>query len=259
MIRADVFLVTEGYAKSRQSAQRSIEAGLVVIDGRPVNKASEKIDETVEHSVTCESTIAYVGRGGLKLEAALNSFDIDPNGKTCFDVGASTGGFTDCLLKRGAMRVYAIDSGRDQLADELKDDPRVVSLEGMNARFLTFEGIGDRADIIVMDVSFISQTLILPRFPSLLKDGGVVVTLIKPQFECGREAIGKGGIVKKPEHRLLAVRRVVDAAKEHGLNLRSLIRSPIEGGDGNVEFLAYFNRDNNSLPSETILGGVDYK
>jgi 23S rRNA (cytidine1920-2'-O)/16S rRNA (cytidine1409-2'-O)-methyltransferase len=259
MIRVDVFLVREGYSKSRESAQRSIDAGLVVIDGIAVKKPSEKIDETQDHSVICENTIAYVGRGGLKLEAALDAFGIDPSGKICFDVGASTGGFTDCLLKRGADRVYAIDSGRDQLAKELRDNERVVSLEGVNARFLDFDSIGSYADIIVMDVSFISQTLILPRFPLLLNDCGEVVTLIKPQFECGREALGKGGIVKKPEHRLSAVRRVISAARDNGLFLHALIRSPIEGGDGNVEFLAHFKKDNNCLPNEIILGRVDYK
>ena len=259
MIRVDVYLVSEGYSKSRESAQKSIEAGLVTIDGKLVKKPSEKIDETIEHSVECENTIAYVGRGGLKLEAALDAFGIDPSGKICFDVGASTGGFTDCLLKRGAARVFAIDSGRDQLAAELRNDNRVVSLEGMNARFLNFESVGSYADIIVMDVSFISQTLILPRFQMLLNDGGDVVTLIKPQFECGREALGKGGIVKKPEHRLSAVRRVVSVAEENGLHLCGLIRSPIEGGDGNVEFLARFTKDMNTQPIEILLGRVNYK
>ena len=259
MIRVDVYLVSEGYSKSRESAQRSIEAGLVMIDGKPIKKPSEKIDETVEHSVECENTIAYVGRGGLKLEAALDAFGIDPSGKICFDVGASTGGFTDCLLKRGAKKVYAIDSGRDQLAKELRDDERVVSLEGMNARFLNFDSVGCYADIIVMDVSFISQTLILPRFQMLLNDGGDVVTLIKPQFECGREALGKGGIVKKPEHRLSAVRRVAFVAEENGLHLCDLIRSPIEGGDGNVEFLARFTKDMNTQPIEILIGRVNYK
>ena len=259
MIRVDVYLVSEGYSKSRESAQRSIEAGLVMIDGKPIKKPSEKIDETVEHSVECENTIAYVGRGGLKLEAALDAFGIDPSGKICFDVGASTGGFTDCLLKRGAKKVYAIDSGRDQLAKELRDDERVVSLEGMNARFLNFDSVGSYADIIVMDVSFISQTLILPRFQVLLNDGGEVVTLIKPQFECGREALGKGGIVKKPEHRLSAVRRVAFVAEENGLHLCDLIRSPIEGGDGNVEFLARFTKDMNTQPIEILIGRVNYK
>ncbi len=259
MIRVDVYLVTEGYSKSRESAQRSIEAGLVVIDGRPVKKPSEKIDEALEHSVSCENTISYVGRGGLKLEAALDAFGMDPSGKICFDIGASTGGFTDCLLKRGANQVYAIDSGRNQLAGELRDDGRVVPLEGMNARFLDFGSVGSYADVIVMDVSFISQTLILPRFPLLLKDCGEVITLIKPQFECGRAALGKGGIVRRPEHRLSAVRRVVGAAEENGLFLHGLIRSPIEGGDGNVEFLAYFKKDNYCLSNEIILGRVDYK
>ncbi len=242
MIRADVYLVTYGFSKSRESARKSIEAGMVTIDGKSISKPSEKIDETLEHSVLCESTIPYVGRGGLKLECALDTFRIEPVGKTCIDIGASTGGFTDCLLKRGARCVYAVDSGHGQLAAELLSDDRVVSIEGMNARFLTRDAIGELADIIVMDVSFISQTLIIPRFSDLLNDSGIVVTLIKPQFECGREAVGKGGIIKKPEHRLSAIRRVFACAKENGFYPQALTRSPIVGGDGNIEFLALFSR-----------------
>lgn len=242
MMRADVYLVSFGHAKSRESAHRSIEAGLVSIDGKLITKPSEKIDETAEHEVKCESSVPYVGRGGLKLEAALDAFAAEPNGKVCIDVGASTGGFTDCLLRRGAARVYAVDSGHGQLASELLDNNKVISLEGINARFLNREIIPELCDMIVMDVSFISQTLIIPRFADLMSDGGIAITLIKPQFECGREAIGKGGIVKKPEHRLAAIRRVFASAKEHGLYPHALIRSPIVGGDGNVEFLALFSK-----------------
>ncbi len=258
MIRADIYLVAEGHAKSREAARRSIDAGLVTIDGKQVKKPSEKIDETAEHTISCESSIPYVGRGGLKLEAALDAFGIDPSGKICLDIGASTGGFTDCLLKRGAAHVYAVDSGHGQLASELEADPRVDSIEGVNARFLTKEMIGADADLIVMDVSFISQTLILPRFTKLLAPSGIAVTLIKPQFECGREAVGKGGIVKKPEHRLGAVRRVAASAAENGLYISALIRSPIEGGDGNAEFLALFTQ-NDLGASEAIFGSVDYR
>lgn len=242
MIRADVYLVNFGFAKSRESARRSIEAGLVKIDGKPISKPSEKIDDSVEHDVLFQNSIPYVGRGGLKLEAALDAFNIDPSGKICIDVGASTGGFTDCLLRRGAMRVYAVDSGHGQLAAELVANSNVVSIEGMNARFLSREIIPESADIIVMDVSFISQTLIIPRFNDLLGESGIAITLIKPQFECGRDAIGKGGIVKKPEHRLSAIRRVFASARECGLYPQALIRSPIVGGDGNIEFLALFTK-----------------
>lgn len=257
-MRVDQYLVKYGHSRSRELARKSIESGLVTIDGRLVKKSSEKIDESLSHSVSCESSLPYVGRGGLKLEAALDSFAIDPTGKTCIDIGASTGGFTDCLLKRGAAHVYAVDSGHGQLAPELLTDSRVTSLEGINARFLAFDTIGEKADIIVMDVSFISQTLILPRLSALLKDDGVAVTLIKPQFECGREAIGKGGIVKKPEHRIAAVRRVVEGAAENGLHIASLIRSPIEGGDGNVEFLSLFDRTGKHSAS-AVLESVEYR
>ncbi len=256
-MRADLYLANFGFSKSRESAKRSIEAGLVMVDGKLIVKPSEKIDENMEHSVCCESSLPYVGRGGLKLEAALDAFLISPAGAVCLDVGASTGGFTDCLLKRGAKKVYAVDSGHGQLAPELSADNRVVSIEGINARFLSLDMIGELADIIVMDVSFISQTLILPRFSDLIAPSGVAVTLIKPQFECGRDAVGKGGIIKKPEHRLGAVRRVAACASENGLYLNKLIRSPIEGGDGNIEFLALFKQiDEESL--ETILGSVTY-
>lgn len=242
MIRVDLYLVNAGFARSRESARRSIEAGLVKIDGKLINKPSEKIDDSAPHDVQFQNSIPYVGRGGLKLEAALDAFKVDPCGKVCIDVGASTGGFTDCLLRRGAMHVYAVDSGHGQLAAELLADSRVVSIEGMNARFLNREIITNSADIIVMDVSFISQTLIIPRFNDLLTDTGIAITLIKPQFECGREAVGKGGIVKKPEHRLSAIRRVFASARECGLYPQALIRSPIVGGDGNIEFLALFSK-----------------
>ena len=257
MMRADLYLFKQGHCRSREAAQRSIESGLVSIDGKIIKKPSEKIDETLEHSVLCSDTIPYVGRGGLKLEAALDAFSIDPGGCVCLDVGASTGGFTDCLLKRGAAKVFAVDSGHGQLAPELAADTSVVSLEGMNARFLSPEQLGECVSLIVMDVSFISQTLILPRFPLLLTEEGVAITLIKPQFECGREAIGKGGIVKKPEQRLFAVRRVISAARESGLYLAGLIRSPITGGDGNIEYLALFKRTE-TVPAETLLGSVTY-
>ncbi len=242
MMRADVYLVSFGYAKSRESARRSIEGGLVKIDGKQISKPSDKIDESISHNVECASTVPYVGRGGLKLEAALDAFCIDPAGKICIDIGASTGGFTDCLLKRGASCVYAVDSGHGQLAEELLENNKVISIEGMNARFLSREIIPQASDIIVMDVSFISQTLIIPRFNDLLIEDGIAVTLIKPQFECGREAVSKGGIVKKPEHRLFAIRRVFASARECGLYPQALIRSPIVGGDGNIEFLALFSR-----------------
>lgn len=256
MIRIDIYLFSNGYAKSRESARKSIEAGFVFVDGKQVNKPSEKIDESVLHQIEYKNAIPYVGRGGLKLEAALDAFKVDPCCQICIDVGASTGGFTDCLLKRGASRVYAVDSGRDQLDLDLKEDPRVVSLEGVNARYLNSEIIPELIDIAVMDVSFISQTLILPALSFLLKANGVAITLIKPQFECGREAVGKGGIVKKPEHRIGAVRKVAYAAEECGLYLIDIIKSPILGGDGNAEFLGLFSKTP-VAPVETVISKVN--
>jgi len=253
----DLYLYKFGFSKSRESAQKAIESGMVIIDGKSIRKASEKIDESVAHKVDYTSPIMYVGRGGLKLEAALDFFEINPAEAVCIDIGASTGGFTDCLLKRGASKVYAVDSGRDQLDPCLRNNPGVISLEGVNARYLDEQVICDVVDIIVMDVSFISQTLILPCLPRFLKDNGYLITLIKPQFECGREAVGKGGIIKKAEHRLDAVRRVVNSACDCGLYLYNLMKSPIIGGDGNIEFLALFRKfpQNNT---ETIISKVEY-
>ncbi len=257
MIRIDIYLFSNGYAKSREAARKSIEAGLVFVDGKQINKPSEKIDDSIVHQIEYKNAIPYVGRGGLKLEAALDAFGVDPNGKKCIDVGASTGGFTDCLLKRGASLVYAVDSGRDQLDLDLRNDTRVISLEGVNARYLNSDIIPELMDIAVMDVSFISQTLILPALSGLLDTNAIAITLIKPQFECGREAIGKGGIVKKPEHRLGAVRRVAYAAEECGLHLTDIIKSPILGGDGNSEFLGFFSKSA-LVPIETVISKVNY-
>lgn len=257
MIRIDVYLFSYGFAKSREAAKKSIEAGLVVVDGKKITKPGEKIDESLTHVVEYTDPTPYVGRGGIKLEAALDAFSLDPAGKVCIDVGASTGGFTDCLLKRGAAKVYAVDSGRDQLDASLRTDSRVISLEGVNARYLNSELIPEPIELAVMDVSFISQTLILPSLSTLLAHEALAVTLIKPQFECGREALGKGGIIKKPEYRLRAVRQVALSAERCGLHLIDLIKSPIHGGDGNVEFLGLFSRTSGE-PLETVIGKVNY-
>lgn len=240
MMRADVFLTEGCYVSSRQRARTLIERGLVTVDGVPVKKPSQSISEG-EHTVLVSDDLPYVGRGGLKLEAALDAFSVSVEGLFALDIGASTGGFTDCLLQRGASRVYAVDSGAGQLAEKLENDPRVVSLEHTNARDLTLEQVGGASvDLIVMDVSFISATYILPRFTALLKPNGRAICLIKPQFEVGRSLLGKGGIVKDPEAHRYAVERVLDAALGVGLTPIGLIVSPIEGGDGNREFLAYF-------------------
>ena len=249
-MRLDLFLVDKAYAESRQKAQRLIKNGCVFVDGKEVTRPSEDIDETVEHSVSVIETEneRYVSRGGLKLEGALDSFNISPEGFVCADIGASTGGFTDCLLQKGASRVYAFDSGSGQLHSKLKNDDRVVSKEGFNARYITPDDIGEGVDLVVMDVSFISQTLIIPAIVKLLKEEGIFLTLIKPQFEAGRGALGKNGIVKRKEDRLAAVNRVLDCAYENGLSFNGLACSSIKGGDGNEEFLAVFALKNTEEP-----------
>ena len=239
-MRADVFLAESGYVQSRQRARVLIEGGFVTIDGKKIPKAAYPIEEG-EHTVEVRDPLAYVGRGGLKLEAALKAFSVDVTNARALDIGASTGGFTDCLLQRGAKQVYAIDAGIGQLAEKLRQDSRVISLEHKNARELSLEDIGGKtADLAVMDVSFISSTYILPRFPQLLRKGGHAVVLIKPQFEVGKQLLGKGGIVKDPRGHRLAVERVWECGASLGLTPVGLISSPIAGGDGNREFLIHF-------------------
>ncbi len=238
-MRADVYLVENGYVKSRTTARKFIENSHVIIDGDVIKKPSQEIADG-EHEVELLESDRYVSRGGLKLEGALNAFGINVCGMYAADIGASTGGFTDCLLQSGAEHVFAIDSGRDQLDPDLMLDERVTCMEGVNARYLTAQDLGRQVDIVVMDVSFISQTLIMQTVSSLLSDGGIYIGLIKPQFEAGRGAVGKGGIVKNIKDRRAAVERVLESASENGLYLHGLAVSPIEGGDGNVEYLAYF-------------------
>ncbi len=234
-MRADVYLVENGYAPSRERAKRWIEEGCALCAGKPIEKPSQEILPGSE--ITILDAMPYVGRGGLKLEAALDAFGISVSGLSALDIGASTGGFTDCLLQRGAASVCAVDSGSGQLAEKLRNDPRVRSMEGCNARYLSAETIGGRVPLIVMDVSFISATYLVPLFPSLLLPGGKAVCLVKPQFEVGKAAIGKGGIVKDPAAHRLAVERVIQAGKTAGMAPCGLIASPISGGDGNREFL----------------------
>ncbi len=239
-MRADVYLTLAGYTKSRKKAQDLIDAGAVRIDGELVKKSAQVLNEAVEHDVKIEQVFRYVSRGGMKLEAALDAFNINVNRKKVVDVGASTGGFTDCLLQRGAARVYAIDSGADQLHESLRENSRVVSIEHFNARELTRFQTDGQCDMAVADVSFISQTYIIPPLADVVTDGGIFVSLIKPQFEAGRQALGKNGIVTNAAYRFLAVKRVINCAVQNGFDCIGLIKSPIEGGDGNREYLAYF-------------------
>ena len=260
-MRADVYLTQFGHAPSRSRAATMIQEGAVSIDGVTVEKASEQIDETCEHTVTLGEIIPYVGRGGLKLQGALDAFSVDCQGKYALDVGASTGGFTDCLLQRGASHVFAVDAGSGQLALSLCRDSRVTNIENCNARCLEASMLGahfpaDGVPLCVMDVSFISQTLILPALVPLLCEHADLITLIKPQFELGRAQIGKGGIVRTDAARKDAIKRVALCAKSLSLYPTGLIVSPIRGGDGNVEYLIHLKKstdDAMAVPVETLL------
>lgn len=251
-MRADVFLTEFGYSKSRSQAQRMIESGAVLVDGIQIKKSSEEIDPSNTHSIEMLKTEKYVSRGGLKLEGALDRFKIDVAELDAIDIGASTGGFTDCLLKRNVRSVVAIDSGSGQLDASLIDDKRVTNIEKYNARELSRDIIPDGADLAVMDVSFISQTLIIPGIYNVLRENGLLISLIKPQFEAGRSAIGKGGIVKDEKARFYSIVRVRDSASAAGLYMFDLMKSTITGGDGNVEYLAVFSKHEKSLTDEEI-------
>lgn len=237
--RLDQLLVERGLVESREKARALILAGQVLVDGQKMEKAG--------HAVAPESKIEllgqhrYVGRGGLKLEAALQHFGIQPQGKICLDIGSSTGGFTDCLLQHGAARVYAIDVGTAQLDWKLRNDPRVIVHEQVNARYLTRDIIPEPIDLAVCDVSFISVTMILPSVPDLLASDAEMVILVKPQFELQRNQVGKGGIIHDPGLHEQACRRVEEAVSQLGFR-SSVIPCPVLGAEGNQEFLLYARR-----------------
>lgn len=236
--RADALLVSRGLCDSREQAKRLILAGEVSTGTTVVAKPSTKLSTDAELSI--KEKPKYVGRGGLKIEGALDTFHIDPTGMTCLDIGASTGGFTDCLLQYGATKVHAVDVGTNQLVWKLRNDPRVVVKEKFNARYMTPADIGDPIDLAVTDVSFISLTKILPPMFSCLKPDGQIVCLIKPQFELNREDISKGGIVRDPELHQRAVDKIHHfVTEELGHTWIEYIDSPIKGTEGNREFLAW--------------------
>lgn len=249
--RIDQLLVRKGLFETRAKAQAAIMAAIVFADGKMVDKAGTPVDPDAKIDIKGE-TLQYVGRGGLKLEHALNVFNIDVSGKTVLDVGASTGGFTDCLLQKGAAKVYAIDVGYGQIALKLRNDKRVVMVERTNARYLKaeelYEGLGargqglEKAGLAVIDVSFISLSKIFPAVYDLLSDDGEIVALVKPQFEAGREQVEKGGIVKDPKVRAEVIKNVVDSAKSLKLKFKGATYSPIKGADGNVEFLVHLGK-----------------
>ncbi|HEY3373868.1 MAG TPA: TlyA family RNA methyltransferase [Candidatus Aquicultor sp.] len=257
--RADVYLVEVGIASSREQAQRLISEGKVFADGKPITKPASLVDD---HShINVVEAASYVSRGGLKLEKALHSFNIPTEGKHAIDIGASTGGFTDCLLRHGTKAVTAIDVGYGQLAWSLRQDPRVTVMERTNIRHVTPENVPYLADIITIDVSFISHEKIFDNVLQLLRPEGEIIALIKPQFEAGRERVGKKGVVRDPDIHKDVLAELWDYYTKHSLVVKGLTYSPVKGPEGNIEFLVYLSGTGEGIPesekAETISGVVD--
>ena len=240
--RLDILLVEKGICESREKAKTNIMAGLIFVDGKRVDKAGEKVKVDADIIFKGEK-LKYVSRGGLKLEKAMNTFGIDLTDKVCMDIGASTGGFTDCMLQNNASKVFAVDVGYGQFAWKLRTDERVVCMEKTNIRYVTPEDIGIALDFASIDVSFISLRTIMPAVKALLGDKGEVVALIKPQFEAGRDKVGKKGVVRDKEVHLEVINTIVNFLMENELNVLGLSYSPIKGPEGNREYLVYFTKD----------------
>ncbi|MDQ3665680.1 MAG: TlyA family RNA methyltransferase [Acidobacteriota bacterium] len=243
--RIDKLLVERGLVESRTKAQAMVMSGSVLVSEQRIAKPSDLIptDALIRIKGADDPTSRYVGRGGLKLESALKEFEVEVAGLTCLDVGASTGGFTDCLLQRGALRVVTVDVGHNQLDWRLRSNPRVEVREGVNARYLQPEDFSNLFDLAVMDVSFISATKVMPAIVNLLTETGHLITLVKPQFEVGRGEVGSGGIVREPEKHVRVIAEVNSAATRLGLRVNGVIESPLHGADGNVEFLALYQKE----------------
>lgn len=239
--RLDVLLVEQGLQESRQKAQATIMAGIVYVNNQKVDKPGTAVPNDA-HIEVRGKTLRYVSRGGLKLEKAMQVWPITLEGKTCADIGSSTGGFTDCMLQNGAAKVYAVDVGTNQLAWKLRTDPRVVCLEKTNARTLTAEQVPDPLDFASIDVSFISLKLIFPALYPLLRQGGEVACLIKPQFEAGREKVGKKGVVRDAAVHLEVLEHFRERAKENNFTILGITYSPIRGPEGNIEYLGYLRK-----------------
>ncbi|WP_238882782.1 TlyA family RNA methyltransferase [Clostridium sp. YIM B02551] len=240
--RLDVLLVQKGFFESREKAQAQIMAGKIFIDGRRVDKCGEKIKVTAEIEFKGQE-MPYVSRGGYKLEKAIKEFSMNLKEKTCLDIGASTGGFTDCMLQNGAKKVFSIDVGYGQFAWKLRTDPRVVCMERTNIRYVTPEDLGEAADFASIDVSFISLKKIMPAVVSLLSDNGEVIALIKPQFEAGKEKVGKKGVVREKSTHEEVITSITNYLCDENLNILDLSFSPIKGPEGNMEFLIYFTKN----------------
>ncbi len=239
--RLDVLLVEKGLASSREKAKAIIMSGVVFVDGQREDKAGSAFDETKEIIIKGK-TLKYVSRGGLKLEKAMKNFDISLDGKVCMDVGASTGGFTDCMLQNGAVKVYSVDVGHGQLDWKLRNDERVICMERTNMRYVTEEDIEEPAQFVSIDVSFISLTKILPAVYRVLEDGGEAVALIKPQFEAGREKVGKKGVVRDKKVHEEVIEKICSFAASNGFELLHLDYSPIKGPEGNIEYLLHMKK-----------------
>lgn len=252
-IRLDNLLVQKGITESREKAKALIMAGQIYIENQKCDKAGMMVDAENTKIELRGETLKYVSRGGLKLEKAMKQFPIELQDKVCMDIGASTGGFTDCMLQNGAKKVFAVDVGYGQFAWKLRNDERVVNMERTNIRYVTEEQIGEKLDFASIDVSFISLKLVLPVAKTLLKDDGEIVALIKPQFEAGREQVGKKGVVKDPKVHLLVVKGIVEFSENSGFSVKGISYSPIKGPEGNIEYLIYLKNE----PGKNDVGDED--
>ena len=260
-VRLDVALVEQGFTDSREKAKRLIMSGIVYVN----NQKSDKAGNTVKPDDVIEvrgETLKYVSRGGLKLEKAVDVFSLDLTGFICADIGASTGGFTDCMLQNGAEKVYSIDVGYGQLDWSLRTDERVINLERTNFRYVTKEQVPDELDFASVDVSFISLSHILPVMRTLLKEGGTAVCLIKPQFEAGKENVGKKGVVREKSVHIAVIEKIINLVRENNFSLLGLDFSPVKGPEGNIEYLCYIRKDNTlaeiDLPSAEEIVNKSY-
>ena len=255
-VRLDQRVFELGFTESRERAKTTVMSGIVFVNGQRADKPGMPVDPDADIEVRGVA-LPFVSRGGFKLDKALKVFPIDPAGKTCIDCGASTGGFTDVLLQHGAAKVYAVDVGYGQLAWQLRTDPRVVNLERTNARYLTREQIPEEIDFFSVDVSFISLKLILPALAGLLKPDGHAVCLVKPQFEAGREKVGKKGVVRDPAVHLEVLEHFLEHAKESRFTVLGLTYSPIRGPEGNIEYLGYLSRAEEEPPVHDLKALVE--
>ena len=248
--RLDVLLVKKNLVQSRERAKTTIMAGMVIVDGNKIDKAGTMVKENADIRVL-GNQIPYVSRGGLKLEKAIKEFGVELKGKVTADIGASTGGFTDCMLQNGAVKVFAIDVGYGQLAWSLRTDERVVNMERTNVRNVTPEDIGQFIDLASIDVAFISLEKVLPAVKAMLKPDGQVVALIKPQFEAGKEKVGKKGVVRDPKVHLEVIHKVIDTAREMAFVTKELTFSPVKGPEGNIQYLVWLTKDKEAADNVT--------